>query len=109
MCLDILNDSARNRVVRDGYVMLTTEWRGEDLCLDVVDNAAMLKACLDDAPGQRWRIERTGVDAYVKLRTQRAGRSRCLDIKNDGSENRWPVMAACDDVAGQNWLVQSRR
>lgn len=93
------------------YYRLTTQFRGDDMCLDVfnggpMNNMTHLVKCANYS-GQFWRF--TGPDAggWYRLSTEFRGPGMCLDIFNGGQYNNQPVLAACANLSGQLWNLRA--
>jgi hypothetical protein len=89
----------------DGYKRLTTEWRGDDQCLDIINdgrrnNQPILAAC-ELVGGQHWKVTppRGG---SVKLTTEWRRDGMCLDVANDGTSVR---LTSCRNSTGQRWKL----
>ncbi|MEO9528451.1 MULTISPECIES: RICIN domain-containing protein [Alphaproteobacteria] len=90
------------------FYRLTTQFRGNDMCLDVFNggeknNMTHLAACADFS-GQYWRLQPAGA-GYYRLTTMFRGNSMCLDVYNGGSRNNQPHLTNCADFSGQFWKV----
>ncbi|TYC67423.1 RICIN domain-containing protein [Stappia sp. BW2] len=90
------------------YFRLTTQFRGDDMCLDVFNGGAKnnmthLARCAD-LSGQYWRFQPAG-DGYYKLTTMFRGANMCLDVFNGGARNNQVHLTQCADYSGQFWKV----
>ncbi len=91
------------------YYRLTTQFRGDGLCLDVFnggprDGMTHLARCADYS-GQYWRVQRTG-DGYYHLTTMFRGPNECLDVYNGGPRNNQPHLTGCANYSGQSWRLR---
>ena len=92
----------------DGHYRLTTMFRGDAMCLDVVNggprnNQTQLTPC-GNFSGQLWRITNAGADRY-RLTTMFRGENFCLDVVNGGSDNNATHLVPCGDFSGQFWRL----
>jgi hypothetical protein len=93
----------------DGTFRLTTEFRGNDMCLDVVrvkggggmDGFLKLTAC-GNHEGQYWTSADEG--GWLRLRPQFW--KLCLDVVNGGPQDGFAHMAECGDYSGQHWKIE---
>lgn len=87
---------------------LTTQFTGENKCLDIVNDGTNNKLIMADCgnySGQMWSIEPTRTLGAYRMRTQFTGDDKCLDIVNDGTNNQ-VIMADCGNYSGQFWSIQ---
>jgi ricin-type beta-trefoil lectin protein len=93
---------------QDFYYKLSTEFRGSDMKLDVInggpnDNLTQLEPD-QNVSGQYWRFL-ANADGTFRLTTLFRGPNMCLDIFNDGPNNNQPHLAECANVSGQLWTL----
>lgn len=105
-----LDATASHAQSPETYRRLTTEWLGDGMCLDIVNDGAnnnrlQLAKC-GDVSGQHWKITKTK-GGYVRLTTEWRGDGMCLDIVNDGVNNNQLQLARCGDFSGQRWKIAS--
>ena len=89
-----------------GTFRLTTEFRGKDMCLDVIDGGKLdgfvkLTPCGNHS-GQYWTSQEEG--GWLRLRPQ--FRKLCLDVVNGGPQDGFAHMAECGDYSGQHWKME---
>ncbi|PHP68558.1 hypothetical protein CSC94_00680 [Zhengella mangrovi] len=95
--------------VVDGiYYTLSTEFRGPDMRLDVVnggplDNLTHLVPA-EDVSGQYWHFIDEG-NGYYRLTTMFRGEDMCLDVFNGGDRNNQVHLTQCGNYSGQFWLI----
>ena len=89
-----------------GYYRLTTKWRGDDMCLDVINdgkrNDRLQLAPCGNYAGQYWKV--TPEKGYYRLTTEWRGDDMCLDIIND-AKDKTPHLAKCGNYKGQLWRI----
>jgi hypothetical protein len=92
-----------------GTFRLTTQFRGKDMCLDVVrvkggggpDGFLKLTPC-GNHEGQYWTSQED--NGWLKLRPQFW--KLCLDVVNGGQLDGFAHMAECGDYSGQHWKME---
>lgn len=85
------------------YYHLTTQFRGDSMCLDTADNTATssfaaLHSC-SNVTGESWRITSWG-DGTWKLTTEFLGANKCLD----GGD--FAQVVNCNGATGQHWIIK---
>jgi len=90
------------------YYRLTTQFRGDQMCLDVYNgggknNMTHLDRCAD-LSGQYWSIQPAG-NGYYRLTTMFRGAGMCLDVFNGGPQDNQPHLAPCANYSGQFWSI----
>ena len=92
-----------------GTFRLTTQFRGKDMCLDVIrvkggggpDGFLKLMPC-GNHEGQYWTSAQEG--EWLKLRPQFW--KLCLDVVNGGQLDGFVRMTECNDYSGQHWKIE---
>lgn len=89
------------------YKRLTTQWKGPDIALDVINGGArnnfVRLAKKEDVSGQSWKI--TKADEWLNLTTEFRGDRMCLDVENGGSMNNFVKLEKCENNSGQSWKI----
>ena len=98
----------RLRPTGDGWRRLTTQFRGDRLCLDVFNGGAFndmphLAPCAN-VTGQFWRVS-VEKEGFFRLTTKFRGPEMCLDVINGGPQNDQPRLEPCGDFSGQYWRI----
>lgn len=93
------------------YYRLTTQFRGDGMCLDVfnggpMNNMTHLVQCANYS-GQFWRFTGPDANGSYRLSTEFRGPGMCLDIFNGGQYNNQPNLAACANLSGQLWNLRA--
>lgn len=94
------------------YYRLTTQFRGDGMCLDVFNggpqnNMTHLVKCADYS-GQYWRFTGPDDSGSYRLSTMFRGPDMCLDIFNGGKYNNQPNLAKCANLSGQFWNLKDQ-
>lgn len=92
------------------YYRLTTQFRGNGMCLDVFNggpknNMVHLTQCADFS-GQYWHLKGPDANGWQRLTTMFRGEEMCLDIFNGGKYNNQPHLTKCANFSGQYWKLK---
>jgi hypothetical protein len=95
----------------DGTFKMTTQFRGPDMCLDVVNGGANnnephLTPC-GNYQGQQWMVVPDG--PWVRFKTKFRGEDTCLDIFNGGPNDNQPYFKPCGNFSGQRWRLTAAK
>ncbi|CAF1581160.1 unnamed protein product [Adineta ricciae] len=90
------------------YYRFTTQWKGINKSLDVVNdeksNKELKLATSGNYSGQYWKI--TPVDnGYYRLTTQWQGDGKSLDVVNDGKNYDNLILDKSGNCSGQSWKI----
>lgn len=90
------------------YYELSTEFRGPNMKLDVINGGAkdkLTRLTAGQFIGHGWQLGKPYSDGYFKIGNRFNGNGFCLDVGNGGAIDNQPQIRRCGDFTGQLWKV----